>query len=119
MDPRGMVEVFKALSSDRRLEIVRLLSKNCRLCAGAISRRLDLSPSSASQHLRVLKQAGLVEDCRCGNNIHYSLNRACMAELSVIVSDMLESADRNNDECADKMECEKRIRRGGLDVLLR
>lgn len=113
MDSQEMVEAFKALSSDKRVEIVRLLRKRCRMCAGAIARKLDISPSSASQHLRVLKFTGLVEDCRCGNNIHYSLDRKRVSELSAVTRELLDISElQSEDDCGLMRECEQR-KRGG------
>lgn len=109
MDFPEMVETFKALSSEKRVEIVRLLCRRCRMCAGAIARELDISPSSASQHLRVLKYAGLVEDCRCGNNIHYSINTDNVSELSRMTGELLDITElENDDDCGKNRECEKR-----------
>jgi ArsR family transcriptional regulator, arsenate/arsenite/antimonite-responsive transcriptional repressor len=109
-----MVEAFKALSSEKRVEIVRLLCRRCRMCAGALARELDISPSSASQHLRVLKYAGLVEDCRCGNNIHYSIDTESITRLSDLTGELLDISQlRENEDCLNNRECEKRRKRGG------
>jgi len=63
---------FRALSVEKRVEIVRLLSART-LCVGALSRLLDVSPGAVSQHLRVLKDAGIVEADRSGYFMHYRL----------------------------------------------
>jgi DNA-binding transcriptional ArsR family regulator len=67
-----MVRVFRALAVDKRLEIVRLLAGRT-LCVGALSNLLGISDGAVSQHLRVLKDAGLVEPDRRGCFIHYQL----------------------------------------------
>ncbi len=68
-------ELFKALSDPTRLRLIRLLSENQEmLCVNALTQRLGVSQSAVSQHLRVLKQAGLVSGERRGYHIHYSLN---------------------------------------------
>lgn len=74
-------DVFKALSDPTRLKLVKLLG-NCApgvceggaLCVNALSHRLGVTQSAVSQHLRVLKHAGLVRGERHGSFMHYSLD---------------------------------------------
>lgn len=72
--------VFKALSDPTRREILRML-QNSDLTAGEISDQFDMTKPSISHHLSVLKQAGLVQDLRKGQNIFYSLNTTVFQEL--------------------------------------
>ena len=67
-----MTRVFRALAAEKRLEIVQLLAERT-LCVGALSNLLGISAGAVSQHLRILKDAGLVEPDRRGYFIHYSL----------------------------------------------
>jgi ArsR family transcriptional regulator len=71
-DQRDMMRVFRALSVEKRVEIVRLLAERT-LCVGALSNLLDISAGAVSQHLRILRDAGIVEPDRRGYFIHYSL----------------------------------------------
>ncbi|HLB74245.1 MAG TPA: metalloregulator ArsR/SmtB family transcription factor [Sedimentisphaerales bacterium] len=66
--------LFKILSVDKRIEIVELLKKE-RMSVSALADALGVTQSAASQHLRVLKAAGLVNDSRQGYWTYYSLNR--------------------------------------------
>ncbi len=71
-----LAEVFKALSSPTRLRLVELLGKHeGALCVNALARRLDVSQSAVSQHLRVLRQTGLVKSERRGSTVHYLLDQ--------------------------------------------
>ena len=65
-----MVMLFRALSLESRVRIVQLLSQRT-LCVGAISNLLGISAGAVSQHLRVLKDAGIVRAERRGYFIHY------------------------------------------------
>jgi len=56
--------------------VVRLLSGCGSLCVGAIAKRLDLTQSAVSQHLRILEEAGLVVPERKGMRVHYSIARS-------------------------------------------
>jgi ArsR family transcriptional regulator len=67
-----MTRVFRALAVEKRQEIVQLLAERT-LCVGALSTHLGISAGAVSQHLRILKDAGLVEPDRRGYFIHYSL----------------------------------------------
>jgi DNA-binding transcriptional ArsR family regulator len=67
-------ESFKVLSVETRIKIIELL-KAGPLSVNTIAEALGISQSAVSQHLRVLKQAGLVADERKGYHIYYSLNK--------------------------------------------
>ena len=67
-------ELFKLLSVDKRIEIVELLKKKP-MSVNALAQALGITQSAVSQHLRVLKSAGLVKDERQGYWIYYSLMR--------------------------------------------
>jgi DNA-binding transcriptional ArsR family regulator len=76
-----LVEIFKALSDPTRLRLVKLL-KDCPpgvcqggpLCVNALAHQLGVTQSAVSQHLRILRQAGLVTGARRGSFMHYSLD---------------------------------------------
>ncbi len=66
--------LFKILSVDKRIEIVELLKKKP-MSVNGLADKLGITQSAVSQHLRVLKAAGLVRDKRKGYWIYYSLNK--------------------------------------------
>ena len=76
-----LVEIFKALSDPTRLKLVKALN-DCEpgvceggpLCVNALANQLGVTQSAVSQHLRILKQAGLVRGARHGSFMHYSLD---------------------------------------------
>ncbi len=67
-------DLFKILSVDKRIEIIELLKKEP-MSVNVLAEALGVTQSAVSQHLRVLKSAGLVKDQRQGYWIYYSLNR--------------------------------------------
>ncbi len=77
-------EAFKVFSVETRIKIIELL-KAGPLSVNTMADALGVTQSAVSQHLRVLKQAGLVTDERKGYHIFYSLNKAsldrCQQEL--------------------------------------
>ena len=68
----GVAGVCRALAVGNRLNIVRLLAARS-LCVGALANLLGISAGAVSQHLRVLRDAGLVEADRRGYFTHYRL----------------------------------------------
>ncbi len=71
-----LAEVFKALSTPTRLRLVKLLSEHeGALCVNALAHKLDVSQSAVSQHLRILRQVGLVRSDRRGASVHYLLDQ--------------------------------------------
>lgn len=75
---RELALMFKALAAPARIRMVRLL-KNRALCVGALASRLGITPGAVSQHLAVLKEAGLVVADKRGYFMHYSLDQATLA----------------------------------------
>jgi DNA-binding transcriptional ArsR family regulator len=67
-------DLFKILSVDKRIEIIELLKKDP-MSVNSLADKLGITQSAVSQHLRVLKAAGLVIDNRQGYWIYYSLNK--------------------------------------------
>lgn len=82
-------EAFKVFSVETRIKIIEQL-KDGPLSVNTMAEVLGITQSAVSQHLRVLKQAGLVTDERKGYHIFYSLNKAsldkCQHELVKICS---------------------------------
>jgi len=70
---KELAELLKVLSVDTRLKILRTLRTRS-LCVNALASILNISQSAVSQHLRILKSVGLVNDQRHGYFIHYSVN---------------------------------------------
>lgn len=71
-----LTEVFKALSTPTRLKLIKLLSDHGgALCVNALARKLEVSQSAVSQHLRILRQVGLVNSDRHGSSVHYFLDK--------------------------------------------
>jgi DNA-binding transcriptional ArsR family regulator len=76
-----IAKVMKALASGPRLKILRLL-KGRTLCVNAITRKLGITQSAVSQHLRILRNAGLIMPDKHGYWIHYSVNANAMSKCA-------------------------------------
>ncbi|MFD1417490.1 MULTISPECIES: ArsR/SmtB family transcription factor [Companilactobacillus] len=69
----AMVNVFKAFGDMTRVKIILALSQTP-LSVGEIADSLEMSQSSISHQLSLLKQLNLVSSMRKGRNIHYRLS---------------------------------------------
>jgi DNA-binding transcriptional ArsR family regulator len=81
-------EIFKVLSVDTRVKIIELLKANGALGVKEISNRLGITPPAVSQHLKILKQAGLVRSERQGYWIPYSINEEAMEGCREILNEV-------------------------------
>ena len=82
--------VARALGSEARLRLIEALRGRC-LCVNALAARLDLTQSAVSQHLRILKGAGLVRSEKRGYFVHYSLDEVRMRKGRERLSKFLEA----------------------------
>jgi len=82
---KDLLQVFKALSDETRLRIIKLLEHG-ELCVCDIVASLDIIQPKISFHLGVLKEAGLVMDRRVGKWIHYRLDDSNMFKRFLLLS---------------------------------
>ncbi len=80
-----LVVVFKALSDENRLRIIKLLEEG-ELCVCDIVAALDTVQPKVSFHLSSLKEAGLIKDRKQGKWSHYSLNEKDLFRRMLILS---------------------------------
>lgn len=73
--------ILKLAGNDVRLKILYLLNKENQLCPCDIGDILELSVPAVSQHLRKLKDGGLVQTQREGKVIFYSINQQTLPVL--------------------------------------
>ena len=95
--------LFSALSTESRVRIVQLLSKDT-LCVGALSRFTGISAGAVSQHLRILRSAGLVRSERRGYFIHYRLAPGAAGKLRAALTAVV-NPKRGPRVCAPKARC--------------
>ena len=88
VDVKKLTRIFKALSAEPRVRIVQLLRDHA-LCVGALSTRLDITQGAVSQHLRVLRDAGLVVSEKRGYYVHYRLDEKTLAKWNKATGGLL------------------------------
>ena len=73
--------MLKALANPVRLEIVQLLSDSGEACCVDFTRQAGLAQSTISEHLKVLKEAGLIKQCGPGPRSGYCISKDALVWL--------------------------------------
>jgi ArsR family transcriptional regulator, arsenate/arsenite/antimonite-responsive transcriptional repressor len=95
VDLERTATVLKLLGDKTRLTIMAILNiRECCVCE--FQEVFDMSQPSISQHLRKLKDVGMVKEERRGQWIYYSLNQE--SELYGLIEDILEHVPVQNDK---------------------
>jgi ArsR family transcriptional regulator len=81
------VKKFKALGDETRFKLFRLLSEN-RICVRSLAKRLGISESAVSQHLKVLRGAGLVKGEKIGYFVHYEVQKDALKQLQGVIGEL-------------------------------
>ena len=80
--------ILRALNHKLRQQIVKLIDENAKLTVTEIYIRLRLEQSVASQHLAILRRAGIVKTSRDGKFIYYSVNSSRIGDIMKFVQDL-------------------------------
>ncbi|MBI3924384.1 MAG: winged helix-turn-helix transcriptional regulator [Armatimonadetes bacterium] len=80
-----LARLAKALGHPARVQIVRMLSRRTQCVCGEIVDQLPLAQSTVSQHLSVLKQAGLIRGDIDGPRVCYCIEPNALRRLRVLV----------------------------------
>ena len=107
-DAGKLAHMFKVLSADVRVRIVQLL-KDRALCVGALSARLGITQGAVSQHLRILREAGLAVGEKRGYYTHYRLNETTVKRWKDATERLLAMGDWHGSSKGEK-PCVKRKR---------
>lgn len=92
------IETMKALCEPSRCRIVTLLSQRA-YCVSALATLLGLSAPAVSQHLRILRDAGIVYCEKYGYHTHYKLDKEKLAQIA---EGILELTREKPDNCHKK-----------------
>jgi ArsR family transcriptional regulator len=84
-DSDRLVAMFKALSHPVRLDIVKSLSESGEACCVDFTRHASLAQSTISEHLRVLREAGIIKPCGPNPRSGYCINKEALVWLKQAV----------------------------------
>jgi ArsR family transcriptional regulator, arsenate/arsenite/antimonite-responsive transcriptional repressor len=84
----GLAQVFKALGDPVRLRLVSLIGarEGGEVCVCDLTSAFDLSQPTISHHLRVLREAGLIESERRGTWVYYRLVPSALERMAGLLS---------------------------------
>ena len=97
---------IRALSNETRLEIVKLV-RDREMDAGTVARQFKLTRPAVSQHLRVLRGAGLVDERRIGSKRLYVVRVEAFDELAEFIAGFWGSRLRRLKQAAEAAERSK------------
>ena len=80
--------ILRALNHKLRQQIVKLIDEHKRVTVTEIYIQLRLEQSVASQHLAILRRAGIVKTNRDGKFIYYSVNNPRVSQVMKCVEDL-------------------------------
>ncbi|MGI6463370.1 MAG: winged helix-turn-helix transcriptional regulator [Clostridiales bacterium] len=107
-------KVLKAIADETRMSILSLLLGH-NYCVRALAKELKLTEATISQHLKVLREAGLLVGTKRGYFMHYEVERSVLRELAKKIEALAEKKCKTckpeeRDDCpaAEKQDCPKK-----------
>src|SRR3954467_889770 len=82
--------ILRALNHKLRQQIVRILDEHKKLTVTELYIHLRLEQSVASQHLAILRRAGIVKTERDGKFIHYMINTDRLSDVNRFIGELLD-----------------------------
>lgn len=82
----ALAQLAWAVAHPARVQIVRLLIRRKSCVCGEIVDQLPLAQSTVSQHLKILKESGLIQGEVDGPKVCYCINRQRLKELKSLVA---------------------------------
>ncbi|MCD6415276.1 MAG: winged helix-turn-helix transcriptional regulator [Planctomycetes bacterium] len=85
---QAIARICKVLGAEARVRIVQLLRDHAQ-CVGALAAGLEITQGAVSQHLRILRDAGLITSEKCGYYVHYKINEKTFQQWRGALDELL------------------------------
>jgi DNA-binding transcriptional ArsR family regulator len=105
---RKEAELFKVLGVESRIRIIDLLKQRGPLYVNELAEILGITASAVSQHLKILRHAGLVRNQRKGFWIAYEVDQAELEQCGEVISNVC--------RCGCEESCRVADRTGGEEI---
>ena len=109
-----LLQTLKTLADETRLNLVKLLLTHD-LCVGALAKRLAVSEAAVSQHLKQLREAGLVKGEKRGYWTHYTVEKEKLNELAGLLRDSDGASALLRGRLHQETEQQNRLLQGGCE----
>lgn len=90
-------DFFKAIADANRRKILMLLRRHTSLTPGEIAENFDISKAALSDHLKVLRNAGLIAGRKQGQFIHYTLNTSVFEDIISWIVNIIDKDEVKHD----------------------
>jgi len=98
---KDQAAIFSTLADPTRLRLLKLLCSQHEpdaLCVNALVGLLGVTQPAISQHLRVLKSAGLVKGERRGYHVHYSVDPEALKRYQELIKETLSLGEQGKED---------------------
>ncbi len=93
-----LFEILSPLADQTRYTIVReLLARD--YCVGGLARKLKITEAAVSQHLKILRNAGIITGEKRGYFRHYRVNQNILKQVATDLMEMSEISRTSSAEC--------------------
>jgi DNA-binding transcriptional ArsR family regulator len=99
---RKEAELFKVLGVESRIRIIDLLKQRGPLGVNEMAQTLGITPSAVSQHLKILRLAGLVRNQRKGFWIPYEVDQEALEQCGEVISNVCRCGCEDSCRVADQ-----------------
>jgi len=104
----NLVLILKALADKTRFRIIHLLLSHD-LCVGALADHLSMSKAAVSQHLKILRKAGLVRGEKRGYWTHYGVDKTVIHQIAEALMEKADQAPDFRMACHRSIQDERKI----------
>ncbi|MBI9033810.1 MAG: helix-turn-helix transcriptional regulator [Bacteroidales bacterium] len=94
-------QIYKALAHPARLQILMILSKANSCIPINISNELPLGRTTVNQHLKELKNVGLIKSTLCGSKPQYCLNPLKIMEFKQLFEPFIKQLEQTKAVCCE------------------
>ena len=92
------IKIFRALADDNRLQILEMLMSGAK-CGCELLDTLKIGQSTLSHHMHILCDAGLVDACKEGKWMHYSISQEGAKAAVDILSQLTNVQTEQKESC--------------------
>jgi DNA-binding transcriptional ArsR family regulator len=90
--------IIKAMAHPTRLFIVDELARKGERCVCELTEMIGVDMSTVSRHLAMLRNAGIIEDRKCGSQVYYSLRVKCVLTFFDCVESVMKCNARDQNK---------------------